>query len=300
MSTWMYRPAETDVFVEILAIGEEILLGDVLDTNSHWLCQQLTGLGARVRRITQIGDDADIIAETLRAALERNTALVITVGGLGPTEDDRTLIAVGKALERPIVENPVAREWVESTYQRLAQEGHVSSHEMMSQSAQDSRLKMARLPQGAELLCNQVGVAPGVLLRHESLVIVCLPGVPDEMKDVFQHALEPTLRDLLGAGRYAEWRVRAAMGDESVLAPLLRQASAEHPDVYIKSRARRFGEDVHFAITLSARGRERGGGSDIGDAVAHRLEKAWESLQNRLAREGIESWRVEDHDQASS
>ena len=300
MSTRMDRPADTDVFVEILAIGEEILLGDVLDTNSHWLCKQLTGLGARVRRITQIGDDADIIAETLRAALERDTALVLTVGGLGPTEDDRTLIAVGNALGRPLVEHPVARQWVESTYERLAQEGHVSSHEIMSQDTQDSRLKMARLPQGAEPLYNQVGVAPGVLLRHESLVIVCLPGVPDEMKDIFQHALEPTVHDLLGAGRYAEWRVRAAVGDESILAPLLRQVSAEHPDVYIKSRAKRFGEGVHFTITLSARGQERDGGSDIGDTVTDRLERAWHSLQNRLAREGIESWRVEDHDQASA
>ncbi len=293
MNTRLDEPSDADVVVEILVIGEEILLGDVLDTNSHWLCQQLTGLGARVRRITQIGDDANTIAETLRAALERDVKLAIIVGGLGPTEDDRTLAAVAEALERPIVEHPVARQWVENTYQELARAGHVPSDELMSTEAQRSRLKMARLPQGAEPLYNHVGVAPGVLLRNESQTIVCLPGVPDEMKDIFQHALEPTLRDLIGAGRYAEWRVRAAIGDESILAPVLRQVSAEHPAVYIKSRARRFGEDTHFTITLSARG--RGDGSN----VEKRLEKAWQSLQRRLAHEGIESWRVKDQDQTS-
>jgi nicotinamide-nucleotide amidase len=293
MNTRMDELADADVIIEILVIGDEILLGDVLDTNSHWLCQQLTGLGARVRRITQIGDDATTIAETLRAALERDNQLLITVGGLGPTEDDRTLAAVAKALGRSIVEHHVAKQWVENTYQKLAQAGHVRSDEM-SEGARRSRLKMARLPQGAEPLPNDVGIAPGVLLCNESHMIACLPGVPAEMKDIFQHALEPRLRDLLGTGRYAEWRVRAAIGDESVLAPPLRQVSAEQPDVYIKSRARRFGEDTHFTITLSARG--QGAGSDVED----RLERAWQSLHSRLAREGIESWRVEDQDRASS
>jgi nicotinamide-nucleotide amidase len=293
MNTRRDEPSDADILVEILVIGDEILLGDVLDTNSHWLCQQLTGLGARVRRITQIGDDAITIAETLRDALERDAQIIIAVGGLGPTEDDRTLAAVAEALERPIVEHPVAKQWVENTYRELARAGHVPSDNLMSEEAQRSRLKMAHLPQGAEPLYNQVGVAPGVLLRNECRMIVCLPGVPDEMKDIFQHALEPTLHNLLGAGRYAEWRVRAAIGDESVLAPLLRQISAEYPDVYIKSRARRFGEDRHFTITLSARG--RGDGSD----VEKRLEKAWQSLQRRLADEGIESWRGEDQDQTS-
>jgi nicotinamide-nucleotide amidase len=291
MSTLAGGRPDDGVGIEILVIGDEILLGDVLDTNSHWLCQQLTGLGVEVRRVTQIRDDADAIAQTLGATLQRGAQLVIIVGGLGPTEDDLTLAAVGDALGRPVVEHPVARQWVESTYEELARLGHVSSHQMMSQDAQRSRLKMARLPEGAEPLRNGVGVAPGVLLRNESYVVVCLPGVPDEMKDIFQHALGPALRDLLGAGYYAEWRVRAVIGDESALAPLLRQVSAEHPDVYIKSRARRFGEDIHFTITLSARGRE----PDVED----RLERAWQSLQNRLAHVGIESWRVEDNTQAS-
>ncbi|MBC7235316.1 MAG: competence/damage-inducible protein A [Chloroflexi bacterium] len=270
--------------VEIIVIGNEILLGDVLDTNSHWLCKQLVGLGALVRRVTQIGDERETIADTLSAALRRGAGLVVTVGGLGPTEDDLTLSSVAQALGRPLAEHSQARRWVEAKYAELARAGHVASAEMTP-----ARLKMAHLPQGAEPLRNDVGAAPGVLLRGEGWVIVCLPGVPEEMKHIVHNALRPTLSELFGQGYYAEWQVRADIGDESTLAPLLQQVAAKHPEVYIKSRARRYGADVRFTITLSTRGRSA-------QEVSARLAAAWEYLYERLAGEGIGSTLVEADD----
>ena len=148
------------VVVEIVAVGNELLLGDVLDTNSQWLCRRFTGLGARVQRVTMVGDDEAIIAGVVRGALERGARLVVTTGGLGPTEDDLTLRAVAAALGRPLVEHPGAREMVARTYAELARRGHVASAEMTP-----ARLKMARLPEGAEPLANGVGAAPGALVR---------------------------------------------------------------------------------------------------------------------------------------
>ena len=91
-----------------LTIGNEVLAGDVLDTNSHWLCQQLAERGAHVIRITVLPDVVETIAEALRQALARHPALILTCGGLGPTADDLTSAAVAAALERPLAEDPTA------------------------------------------------------------------------------------------------------------------------------------------------------------------------------------------------
>jgi nicotinamide-nucleotide amidase len=264
------------VTVEIVAVGNELLLGDVLDTNSNWLCRQFTGLGARVRRVTMVGDEEEAIVGAVRGALDRGAQLVVTTGGLGPTEDDLTLRGVAAALGRPLVEHPDAREMVARTYADLARRGHVASAEVTP-----SRAKMARLPEGAEALANGVGAAPGSLVRLDGgSAVVSLPGVPDELQDIVRGALHPFLTDLLGQGAYEEWRARIACGDESVLAPLLSEVARQHPDVYTKSRARRFGTDVTFMVSLSARGKDPAG-------ARSRLDAAWTALQQALGREGI-------------
>jgi len=264
------------VTVEIVAVGNELLLGDVLDTNSNWLCRQFTGLGARVRRVTMVGDEEGAIVAVVRGALDGGARLVVTTGGLGPTEDDLTLRAVAAALGRPLVEYAVALEMVSRTYADLARRGHVASAEVTP-----SRAKMACLPQGAEALANGVGAAPGSLVRlDDGSAVVSLPGVPDELQDIVRGALRPFLTDLLGQGAYEEWRARVACGDESVLAPLLSGVARQYPDVYIKSRAKRFGTDVTFMVSLSGRGEDPAG-------VRSRLDAAWAALQRALSGEGI-------------
>jgi len=150
--------------VEIIAIGNELLLGDVLDTNTHWLCRQISALGGRVQRGALIPDDPQAIAETLQAALQREPDLIVLTGGLGPTSDDKTLASVATALGRPLELNQQALAMVRATYERLAARELVHDAELS-----EVRRKMAYLPRGAEPLHNPVGAAPGVLLREGKL-----------------------------------------------------------------------------------------------------------------------------------
>lgn len=280
------------VTVEIIAVGNELLLGDVLDTNSNWLCRRLTGLGAIVRQVSQIPDDEEAIAEALRMALARGTRLVILSGGLGPTEDDRTLQGVARALGLEVHLDPLALEWVEAKYQELARLGYIAHAEITP-----SRAKMAYLPMGAQPLANGVGAAPGVLLELGSRegrkgtapqAVVCLPGVPDELKDIFQGSLAPFLERLLGHSDYQEWKATLACGDESLLAPLLRDVSKAHPSVYVKSRARRFAPNQTFEVTLSARG------APDGPSATELLHAAWQDLERALHDAAVPVLRLED------
>jgi len=234
------------VSVEILAIGNELLIGDVLDTNTHWLCRRLTMMGAFVRRAVMVRDDEDAIAAEVQGALGRGTQLLITSGGLGPTDDDRTLSAIAKALRRPLELNEQALAMVAQRYRELHEQGFVDTPEVTP-----SRRKMAMLPEGATPLFNPVGTAPGVWLTEGESAIVCLPGVPAELKGIFEHSLPPYLERILGKGAYAEQTFEVTCRDESILAPLLKSVADRHPEVYLKSKARVFGTEVRINLLVA-------------------------------------------------
>ncbi len=235
--------------VEILAAGNEVLLGDVLDTNSNWLCRRVTALGGQVRRCVLVRDEVEAIADELRAALTRRPQLVFTVGGLGPTEDDLTLRGVALATGHPLELNAEAERLVRAKYEEFFRSGHVPTAEM-----NDARRKMAFLPGGAEPLVNPVGGAPGVWLETDDCAVVSLPGVPGELRAIVSESLAPRLAALFGPACYDERSlVVPELQDESVIAGILRQVDAANPGVYVKSRARQFGEARALRITLSAR-----------------------------------------------
>ncbi len=258
------------VTIELIAVGNELLEGDVQDTNTHWLCQQLTGMGGRVVRAVMVEDDNESIARELRGALDRGAELVITTGGLGPTADDHTLEGVAQALFRTVREDPRALAMIRERYAELARLRHVRAFELTA-----ARRKMACLPEGSEPVPNPVGTAPAALIRLPGAVVVCLPGVPEEMKGIFRQSLVPFWRGVFQNGAYHQITVVTESGDESTLAPHVAETARRHPRVYVKSRARRFGSDVRLHITLSARGRDR--------AEAEALtQAAWEDLAREL------------------
>lgn len=238
--------------VEIIAVGNELLIGDVLDTNTNWLCRRLTMMGAFVRRAVLVRDDEDAIASEVQGALERKADLLFTSGGLGPTGDDRTVAAVAKALGRPLELNESALQMVAQRYRELHEQGYVDTPNVTP-----PRRKMAMLPIGATPLFNPVGTAPGVWLEEGETVIVCLPGVPAELKGIFEQTLPPYLERVLGKGYYAERNFEATCRDESLLAPLLKQVADRHPSVYLKSKARVFGKEVRINILLAASGSDK-------------------------------------------
>lgn len=235
------------VNVEIITVGNEILLGLVEDTNSNYLCRVVRGMGGRVCHISIVRDDIASIAEQLNASINRRADLIFTCGGLGPTDDDLTLAAVAAAVGRQLALDATARGFVERKYRELASAGYVASSTMT-----DERLKMARLPEGARAIENTVGAAPAVVLEARGSRVVSLPGVPAELKAIVEGPLQALLGEIFGRGSYREREVMVECNDESQLAPALRQVAASNPDVYIKSRASRFGPDVRFRVTLSA------------------------------------------------
>lgn len=261
--------------VEILIIGNEILAGDVLDTNSHWLCRQLAERGARVDRMATLPDDPGTIGDALRAALIRRPDLIITCGGLGPTADDLTLAALAAALGRSLAPDPAATAQVRDFYAALYRRGEVTTPDMTP-----ARAKMAVLPAGAQPLTNRVGAAPGVLLREEETHIVALPGVPAELKAIFTEALWPTVADRLSQQSYTTCILRTDCWDESIMAPAVDRVAARHPLVYIKSRAQVYGGGLADFVTLATRA------ADIQEAD-EQLAAAAADLRQALAAIGV-------------
>lgn len=237
------------VSAEVIAIGNELLLGIVQDTNTHWLCTRITGLGGAVRRATLIPDDVSAIAETLSRALDAGRDLIVLTGGLGPTEDDMTMRALGAALGLGVAERPEALEMIQRRYRELAEARRVEEKELTP-----SRRKMARLPEGATPLYNPVGTAPGALIQRNGSTIVVLPGVPSEMEGIWTASLQPHLEEIFQSSFYAERHLVVDVNDESGLAPLLKDVQSEWPQVYVKSRPRSFAEGQMVWVTLAMGG----------------------------------------------
>jgi nicotinamide-nucleotide amidase len=168
---------------EILTVGDEIVSGYVVDTNAAYLATRIGELGIGVRRISSVGDDVAAICDEIRSALE-GADLVFVTGGLGPTEDDVTKQAVARAVGRKLV---VDRE----IHTRLAERGE-GKRPVSPQAAE----ALALIPEGATTIGNPVGAAVGLDLQHEGRRLFVLPGVPREMKSIFEGAIVRLLKDM--------------------------------------------------------------------------------------------------------
>ncbi|MCX8191744.1 MAG: molybdopterin-binding protein, partial [Nitrososphaerales archaeon] len=218
------------VCFEIIPIGNELLLGEVLDTNSQWMAKKITELGGFVTRITIVGDDVEIISSTIQEALKRRPSWIITCGGLGPTYDDKTLAGIAKATGRELIVNRDAVKMLEERYRILVEKGVVKDGRLTP-----TRLKMATLPEGAIPIQNRVGTAPAVLLKVNDVKIVSLPGVPSEMKDIFEHSLIPLFKEDIGRIYHSEMFLEVIDIVESKIAPILDKVLEGKSNIYVKS-----------------------------------------------------------------
>ncbi|MEO6063048.1 MAG: molybdopterin-binding protein [Thermoflexales bacterium] len=247
-------PPSLNRTVEIFAIGNELLVGQVIDTNSHWLIRQITALGAQVRRGMILRDEYDEIEDAFRNALRRRPRLIITTGGLGPTDDDMTFRAIARAYKLEQYEHPAALEMVRKRYEYIA-----TIRPGYSADLNESRRKMAFFPVGAEPLFNPNGAAPGLVMdlpagEGEITTLVSLPGVPSEMKDIFTTSMQAVLAATIGAGGHVERTIVLDRGDESRIADLLRQLQADHPTVYVKSRGQKLDDGLRLTVVLACGG----------------------------------------------
>lgn len=262
------RPAPTEsTSAELVSVGRELLRGRTADTNAREIASFLSQADVVVRRITIVDDDEKAITAAVEEALARGTRLVITSGGLGPMADDRTLAAVSDALRLPLAMNAHAKEMVESAYRTLHQKRLVSKNGLTA-----AREEMCTLPIGGEPIQNAVGIAPGVFVRLPGgASVLCLPGVPAEMRSVLEAATEQ-LKDLLPKRALARREVETPTADESSLRSLIDCLSLEFPSVWVKSDPPGFGvEDARIRLILEASAPERNQAESIVEEALRRL-----------------------------
>lgn len=170
---------------EIISVGTELLLGEIVDTNAAWLAQQLAPLGVDLYWISTVGDNQARLVEVLRRALGRSELIIVT-GGLGPTEDDVTREAIAEALGEEMTVQPELAERLRCFFQRRGY------------AMPERNLKQATLIPSAQALDNPVGTAPGWWVERPGHIIVTMPGVPFEMERMWCDQVLPRLRQRLG------------------------------------------------------------------------------------------------------
>ena len=166
---------------EIISVGTELLLGEIVDTNAVFLSQELAALGIELYHRTTVGDNAPRLKQALTEALAR-VDLVITSGGLGPTNDDLTKETVAEALGLSLVLDRSSLEWIEEYFARTGR------------PMTENNYKQALIPEGGVALPNPKGTAPGVSVRQEGKWVVCLPGPPRELIPMFRDHVRPLLQ----------------------------------------------------------------------------------------------------------
>lgn len=204
--------------LELVTIGTELLLGFTVDTNAAWLGQTLAADGIRIARRTTVTDDPDAIRDAVRDALHR-TGFVITTGGLGPTRDDITKAAIAALFGRRVVFDDAVWADLADRYAKLGRE------------LSDANRTQAGVPEGAQVLRNPRGTAPGLWIEGDPGTVVMLPGVPREMRGLVTDEVLPRLRGrggdtvirsrTLRTAGIPESNLAARLGDiEAVIAPV--------------------------------------------------------------------------------
>jgi nicotinamide-nucleotide amidase len=184
---------------EIVAIGSELLLGQIVDTNSAWMAQRLTALGVNLYFKSVVGDNPGRMKEVISRALER-ADIVITSGGLGPTQDDLTREIVAEVTGRKLIQNRQMLEQVEEHFRRRGR------------PMTPNNIRQSFMPEGAIPIKNPNGTAPCFIVEDPRAVIYSLPGVPVEMKWLFENEVEPYLREKFNLAEVIHYRVLKIVG----------------------------------------------------------------------------------------
>ncbi len=190
---------------DLITIGDEILIGQIIDTNSAWIAKQLNDEGINVREITSISDQPAHIIATLNESGKKASIILVT-GGLGPTKDDRTKAAICNFFGTQLVEN---KEVLDHIIELLAPRGVVIN---------SLNREQALVPETATVLVNKLGTAPGLLFHHNGSIFVFMPGVPFEMKYLMENEVLPHIKKLFNTTTIIHRTVLTQGLPESMLA----------------------------------------------------------------------------------
>lgn len=200
----------------IITIGDELLIGQTIDTNSAWIAQQLNALGINVLRRVAVGDTRDGILNALDEELKRNDLIIIT-GGLGPTADDITKPLLAEYFGGTLVVNEAVLEHVKGIFSKR------------NRPFLASNLRQAEVPDVCQVLPNDVGTAPGMWFEKEGKVVIALPGVPYEMIHIMEHEAIPRLRVQFKSDAIVHRNIITAGEGESFIAEKIKDLEAALP-----------------------------------------------------------------------
>jgi nicotinamide-nucleotide amidase len=242
---------------EIIAIGSELLTPFRLDTNSLWLTERLNAIGVEVKLKSVVGDDESRLEEAIRDAMRRSE-IIISTGGLGPTEDDITKKVFARVLRRRLALNEPVLAAIRA---RFARRG-VKMPEINA--------RQALIPEGAQVLENKNGTAPGILMTERNCTFVLLPGPPREMKPMFDEAVMPILRERAGETLIVRRTLSifglTESGVDELSAPIYRQYSNPTTTILF--------DRGQIELHLTARARSEDEAERVLDEVAEQLEEA--------------------------
>ncbi|MBD3191817.1 MAG: competence damage-inducible protein A [Candidatus Heimdallarchaeota archaeon] len=231
--------------VELICFGNELLIRKTVNANAHWLGKRLTQLGAELVRITTVRDILEEMSSVVKEVLHRSPDVIITTGGLGPTFDDMALEAIAKALDRKLVLNKRALKLIRERFDYLKKERNIDI------PFTKERENMAEIPQEATPLKNRAGSAPGIMLKEKDVLLFAVPGVPREMKAIFDFELVPYFSELSDT-QYYERSIQVSNIPESEIAKAITSVREEYPSIYFKTHPKTSLEVEIHLTTVSA------------------------------------------------
>ena len=275
---------------EILCVGNEILAGTIVNTNAYWISKMVTQAGGFVKRVTVAEDDVNEISLVIKESLIRKPSWLIICGGLGPTYDDKTLEGVALALHVDLILDKIAIEMLNKSCSRYS----------LNHRLDRTRLKMARIPKGSIPIQNPVGSAPSILIEaskkdnggsntssfpssiatnNANTMIVCLPGVPKEMKAIFLECILPKIKKMIGDFHFIETTHEIRDVSEAMLVPTISRIVQSNPAdlIYLKTHPLAFTHNNNkpkIRIQIVSKGRDR-----------HEVQSRYDNMFNAIVDE---------------
>lgn len=231
------------MIVELISVGTEILLGNIVNTNAAYLAEKIALLGLSCYHQSAIGDNEERMEEAIRLALSRSD-IVILSGGLGPTKDDLTKEVTAKVFGKKLVEDPHTKARIQEYFDHLRSKNGITRNNW----------KQAMVPEGAIVVDNHNGTAPGLILEDENgKTAILLPGPPNEIKPMFERDIAPFLNKLQPEGIYSKMIKVCSIGEsraETMVADIMDAQTNPTLAPYAKTG------EVHFRVTAKAKDEE--------------------------------------------
>ncbi len=220
---------------EIICVGTELLLGNIVNTNAAFLAERLACLGLPCYYQSVVGDNAMRLYEMIKTATQRSD-LIILSGGLGPTEDDLTKETAAKVFDLPLTLDQTSKEHITEFFR------------IRNRTISDNNWKQAMIPEGSIALLNENGTAPGIIMEKDGKICVLLPGPPNELKPMFTDQVEPYLLKHQQASIYSQMVKMCGIGEGDVEEEIKDLITSDNPTVATYAKT----GEVHIRVTAFA------------------------------------------------